>query len=117
MKIDELVGFVRHRGLAVVASSGSSNRPQAALVGVTATDEGEIVFDTSRSSRKYSNMLDNPAVALVVGFDDEITVQAEGLVDVPAGQDLRRCTTPTSLSTRTDGSEPLTPTSSIFACG
>jgi PPOX class probable F420-dependent enzyme len=88
----ELIDFVRARGLAVVASRGPDGAPQAALVGIAATDQGELVFDCSRDSRKYANIVRNPEVALVVGWDDEVTVQIEGLADILAGDDLKRCT-------------------------
>ena len=88
---DELLAFVRRRGLAVLASCHPSGGPEAALVGVAATDQGEIVLDTLRQSRKYRNLLANPAVALVVGLDDEVTVQLEGIADTPTGEVLRRC--------------------------
>lgn len=90
--LSELVAFVRQRGLAVLATRGPGGGPQAALIGVAATDRAEIVFDTSRRSRKYRNLLADPAVALVVGLDDEVTVQAEGVADIPSGHELRRCT-------------------------
>lgn len=76
-----MVSFVRHRGLAVLASTNERGEPQAALVGVTATDQGEIVFDTVASSRKYANLTRNGRVALVIGWDDEQTVQLEGVAE------------------------------------
>ncbi len=36
----ELVRFVRARGLAVIATRGPGGAPEAALVGIAATDEG-----------------------------------------------------------------------------
>ena len=92
MDLEELVSFVRARGLAVVASRGPDGEPQAALVGIAATNRGELVFDCSRGSRKYANIRRDPRVAVVVGWTDEVTVQVEGVADVPNGQDLERCT-------------------------
>lgn len=60
----ELVSFVRQRGLAVVATRGLDGAPQAALVGVAATDRAEIDFDTSACSRKYRNIRGDPQVAV-----------------------------------------------------
>lgn len=54
MTLNDFVTFLRQRGLAVLASRGSDGHPQAALIGVAATDQGEVVFDTSRRSRKYA---------------------------------------------------------------
>ncbi len=87
----ELVNFVRARGFGVIASRGPDGSPQAALVGIAATDQGELVFDCSRGSRKYANIEHHRAVALVVGWDDEVTVQIEGAAEVLAGADLDRC--------------------------
>jgi hypothetical protein len=62
----QFINFVRERGLAVLATRGADGAPQAALVGITATGRGELVFDTSRSSRKYRNLSAFAHVALVV---------------------------------------------------
>jgi general stress protein 26 len=76
----------------VIATRGQDGAPQAALIGVAATDQAEIVFDTPRSSRKFRNIVADPRVALVVGLDDEVTVQVEGVADLPLDEELRRCT-------------------------
>jgi len=90
MDLAELVSFVRARALAVVATCGPDGGPEAALVDVAATDAGEIVFDTSVRSRKYRNIQVSPQVALVVGWDDEVSVQCEGSADVLAGDERER---------------------------
>lgn len=86
----DLVAFLRGHRLAVQASIAPDGRPQAAVVGFAVSDLLEIVFDTVTSSRKYHNLLRDPRIALVVGWDREITVQIEGVVDFPAGDDLGR---------------------------
>ncbi len=93
MDIAELVEFVRSRGLAVVATQASDGSPEAALVGVAATDLGEIVFDTARTSRKCRNIEEHRRVALVVGWDDEVTVQCEGDAVLLSGAERERCLT------------------------
>jgi PPOX class probable F420-dependent enzyme len=87
----QLVEFVRRRGLAVVATRGPDGAPQAALVGIAATDRGELVFDTAAGSRKVANLRAFPRVALVIGWDDEVTLQCEGQADVVTGADRDRC--------------------------
>jgi len=91
MDQQQFINFVRQRGLAVVATRGPDGAPQAALVGITATGRGELVFDTSRSSRKYGNLSAFAQVALVIGWDNEMTVQCEGTADIPMGADRDRC--------------------------
>jgi hypothetical protein len=87
----QFISFVRHCGLAVIATRGSDGAPQAALVGITATGRGELVFDTSRSSRKCRNLSSYAQIALVVGWENEMTVQCEGIADIPTGVDRDRC--------------------------
>ena len=91
MDLAELVSFVRARALAVVATCGPDGAAEAALVDVAATDAGEIVFDTSVRSRKYRNIQVSPQVALVVGWDDEVSVQCEGGADILMGEERERC--------------------------
>jgi PPOX class probable F420-dependent enzyme len=78
-------------GLAVIATRGPDGVPQAALVGITATDRGELVFDTAVKSRKLRNLRAFPRVAVVIGWDDEVTLQCEGDADVLIGQERERC--------------------------
>lgn len=91
MDLPELVSFVRARGLAVVATRSAAGHPQAALVGIAATDEGELVFDTSVRSRKYHNICADGRLAVVIGWDDEVTIQCEGTADLPTDEDRERC--------------------------
>jgi pyridoxine/pyridoxamine 5'-phosphate oxidase len=86
----QLIELLRERGLAVIASRGPGGEPQAALVGIAATDRAELLFDTSTSSRKYANLTADPRVAVVIGWEDEVTCQLEGLADVLQGAELRR---------------------------
>ena len=87
----ELIEFVRHRGLAVVATRDAAGTPEAALVGIAATDRAELVFDTSVRSRKCVNLKAFPRVAVVIGWDDEVSVQGEGVAEVVTGQERDRC--------------------------
>jgi general stress protein 26 len=70
--------FISQNKLAVVSTINHSGKPESALVGIAVTPELEIIFDTIKSSRKYQNLLQNPQVALVIGWDNETTVQYEG---------------------------------------
>ena len=86
----ELVEFLRRHKLAVQASVAQDGRPQAAVVGFAVSDTLEIIFDTVTSTRKYQNLLLDPHIALVIGWDGEITAQIEGVVDFPKGNELHR---------------------------
>jgi PPOX class probable F420-dependent enzyme len=86
----ELLAFLRRHRLCVVASVSEAGAPQAAVVGFGVSDDLEIVFDTLDASRKVHNLRRDPRVALVIGWDDEQTVQIDGIADEPTGADLER---------------------------
>ena len=90
MDKDELIRFLRRYKLAVEASVTPHGAPQAAVVGFAVSDDLEIIFDTVESSRKFKNLAANPRIALVIGWDHDITAQIEGVVDFPEGAELER---------------------------
>ena len=90
MDRDEVFKFVDGEGMGVLATVGQDGSPEAALMGVVATPELELVFDTVKSSRKYPNLKSNPQVALVIGCRSEITVQYEGIAEELAGDALTK---------------------------
>src|SRR5882757_6864171 len=90
MELAELVSFMRRHRLAIEASVSSQTGPQAAVVGFVVSDAGEVFFDTLSSTRKCQNLRQDPRIALVIGWDDERTVQYEGIADEPRGAELAR---------------------------
>ncbi len=90
MTPDELLWFLRRYKLAVQATVTPDGAPQAAVVGYAVTDEFEIVFDTVETTRKSLNLRADPRTALVIGWDDAITAQIEGVADFPSGAELER---------------------------
>jgi pyridoxine/pyridoxamine 5'-phosphate oxidase len=90
MTRQEIVAFIRRHKLAVQASVASDGAPQAAVVGIGCSDDLEIVFDTLGATRKAQNLRRDPRVALVIGWDEEVTLQLEGRADEPGGVELER---------------------------
>ncbi len=86
----ELVAFLRRYKLCIEATVNPEGAPQAAVVGYAVSDELEIVFDTLAATRKYANLVQGPQIALVIGWDDAITAQIEGVADFPTGEELER---------------------------
>jgi nitroimidazol reductase NimA-like FMN-containing flavoprotein (pyridoxamine 5'-phosphate oxidase superfamily) len=86
----ELLAFLRRHRLCVQASVSSAGAPQAAVIGYGVSDDLEVVFDTLGTSRKMANLRRDPRIALVVGWDEEQTVQLEGVADEPKGAELER---------------------------
>ncbi len=85
-----LYSFLSERKLAVLGSVAGDGRPQSALVGIAVTPELEIVFDTVKSSRKYPNLMANPACSFAIGWTGEQTVQYEGLAEECGGAEGKR---------------------------
>jgi general stress protein 26 len=85
----EMLQFLRRHRYAVQASTAADGAPQAAVVGIAVTDRLEVVFDTLGTSRKARNLRREPRVALVVGWDEEQTLQLEGIADEPTGDELQ----------------------------
>jgi len=80
-----LYNFIKQFNLAVISTLSNENKPEAALVGIAVSQNLEIVFDTVKTSRKYQNLLKNPFVAAVIGWDNETTVQYEGIATELSG--------------------------------
>jgi len=90
MTTDFVYNFIKQHTLAVISTSTRENPPEAALIGFAVSRELEIVFDTVKTSRKYKNLLQNPKVALVIGWDNETTVQYEGIATELSGDEEDR---------------------------
>lgn len=87
MTKDFIYNFIKQHSLAVISTTTIENKPEAALVGFAISEKLEIIFDTVKTSRKYKNLLQNPNVAVVIGWDNETTVQYEGTATKLSGDD------------------------------
>jgi len=85
----QLIRFVQRQRLGVVSSLAPDGAPQSAVVGIATSDAGEIIFDTLGTSRKAANLRRDPRVSLVV-WENERTVQLDGMADEPTGADRDR---------------------------
>lgn len=83
-----LYNFLSKNKYAVLSTVTNDNLPEAALVGFAVTTDLEIIFDTDNTSRKYQNLIANPSIAFVIGWDNEQTIQYEGIAKVPSTQKL-----------------------------
>lgn len=86
----ELLQFLRKHRYAVQATTTAGGAPQAAVIGIAVTDALELVFDTLSTTRKAINLRRDARIALVIGWDEEQTVQLEGIADEPTGSELAR---------------------------
>ncbi len=88
MKLEEVFDIVRRKRFAVVSTAHESGAPESALVGFALTQNNEIVFDTLSTSCKAVNLARRSAAALVVGWDDDVSIQIEGEARRPVGGEL-----------------------------
>lgn len=79
--------------LGVIATVNTKGNPEAALIALTETDTLELIFGTYKSSRKYSNLIQHPHVAVVFGHDmkEGITIQYQGIASEVTGSEMERC--------------------------
>ncbi len=89
MKLEEVLNFVRKHDIMTIATVSPEGKPEAAVVEFGELDDGTLIIDTLTSSRKYHNLQTNPDVAVVIGWDDSITVQLEGQARELAGDELQ----------------------------
>jgi uncharacterized protein YhbP (UPF0306 family) len=88
-----LLEFLRSHRHGVEASNTKEGPPEAALIGFTVNERLELFFDSFDSTRKVANLRRDPRIALVIGGyapGDARTVQYEGEVDLPTGEELER---------------------------
>lgn len=90
MTNDDLYSFFNPQRYGVLGTISPEGLPQAALVGIAATPALELIFDTLQTTRKYRNLVANPRVSFVVGWENEITLQYEGEAEEPCGAALDR---------------------------
>ncbi len=83
-----LVAFIHARKLGVVSSVSANGAPEAALVNLAVTDELELIFYALQDTRKCINLRRDPRIAVVVGWDDDRTLQYEGIADEPMDPEL-----------------------------
>ncbi len=79
----ELLLFLRKHTLGVIATKSPEGDPQAAVVGIAISDRYELIFDTLADTRKAINLRHSSRIACVIGWDEEQTVQYEGVADEP----------------------------------
>ncbi|HTQ14202.1 MAG TPA: pyridoxamine 5'-phosphate oxidase family protein [Rhizomicrobium sp.] len=79
----ELAAYIRRIACGVVSTVDKSGAPEAAFVFLAVTPGLEIVFETLNTARKFRNVARDPRVALVIGWEDDTSLQIEGLAGEP----------------------------------
>jgi general stress protein 26 len=84
----ELHAFIARQRYGVIATVQPDGATESALVGIAVSRELEIYFDTLGETRKAANLRRDPRVSMVIGWDNEQSVQLEGVADEPKGDEL-----------------------------
>jgi len=84
----ELHAFIAGQRYGVVATVQGDGATESALVGIAVSPELEIYFDTLGETRKAVNLRRDPRVSFVIGWDNEQSVQLEGIADEPKDEEL-----------------------------
>jgi len=88
----DLYAFLAKSKLGVLGTICDAGTPQSALMGIAITPQLEIIFDTLKTSRKYPNLIAQPACSFVIGgwAAGEQTVQYEGEAEELKSPELER---------------------------
>jgi uncharacterized pyridoxamine 5'-phosphate oxidase family protein len=81
-----ILEFIKKEKLAVLATVGETV-PESSVLEFGETDNLEIILDMFTASLKYKNMKANPNVSLVIGWDEDITIQYEGIAEELSGKE------------------------------
>ena len=76
----------------VLSSINTNGLPQSAVVGFGVTNDLKLVFGTSAESRKAKNIAGNKNVSVVIGWDNQGTVQYEGTARQLKGEEVNNYT-------------------------
>ena len=88
MTTEFLYHFISKHKYAVISTVSNGQYPESALIGIGVTPDLTIIFDTVSTTRKYQNLIENPSVAFVIGWDNEQTLQYEGIARVPTESEM-----------------------------
>lgn len=84
----ELYEFIFRHRYGVIATTHADGSAQSALVGIAVSPELEVYFDTVGDTRKGQNLRRDPRISIVIGWENEQSVQLEGIADEPRGLEL-----------------------------
>ncbi len=87
-QIKTIYEFIKHEHLCVISTVNKDGKPEGATMAYSETPDLKLIFSTSTKTRKYENLLNNPDVAVVIGWDFNkyVTVQYNGIAKMEEGE-------------------------------
>ena len=87
----QVLEFIKMQKLGVLATIDvSGQKPESAVAAFSETENLELIFGTFYNTRKFPNLLKNPQISFVIGWDD-FTVQYEGVAKLTEGEEMEMC--------------------------
>src|SRR5215472_16204567 len=80
--------FIGARTQGVIATVGPDGKPEAALMDIATTPALEIIFETTNQTRKFVNLQANSRISFVIGWEDNETLQFDGVAELLSGRAL-----------------------------
>lgn len=82
--------FLSRQKLGAISTVHPDGSPEVAIIQVTLGDVLNIVFDSFPGSRKLANIERDNRIAMVIGWDQNITVQIEGRAQPASAEEEQR---------------------------
>lgn len=80
--LQKMILFVEgvEQKICVLSTVSPDHTPESAVMGYAIKEDGSMIFNTNRNSRKWSNIAVNPSVSICIGWDMKYPfVQIEGV--------------------------------------
>lgn len=77
-----ILNFIHGYDLCVLSTTNIEGNSESALVGFSENDTYRLLIGTTTSSRKYANIKANSNVSVVIGWNEGICVQYEGVARI-----------------------------------
>ena len=87
-----LLDFMRKHQVGVLSTVTPDGKSESATVALTETENLELIFETFTYRRKYTNLVNNPHVSVVIGVDpsENITIQYEGVAHEVSSEEQKK---------------------------
>lgn len=84
----KVLNLIKELSICVLSTVDNINmKPQSAVVNFAQNDHLELIFHTFNFSRKYKNLKVNTNVSVVIGWEEGLTVQYEGVAVELSGEE------------------------------
>ncbi len=87
---EKALKFLENETHCVISTVSPKGNSESAFVAFSENENLEIMIGTSNKSRKFQNIVNNPRVSIVFGFEGKKSLQYEGNVSVIGEKELEK---------------------------